>query len=60
MLVLQRLGPDQVSEATDIIAQRVKIILAAKTTAKGSWEFPNRRSRSQGLARHEGLGHARR
>lgn len=38
LVMAQRLGAEQVSEAADIIAQRVKAILAAKATAKRSWE----------------------
>lgn len=38
MMVLRRLRADEVSAAADVIAQRVKSILAAKTTSKGSWE----------------------
>lgn len=44
MMVLHGLSADEVVDATDVIAQRVKSILAAKTTNKGSWE------RSQGRA----------
>lgn len=38
MVVLHRLSADEISGAADVIAQRVKSILAAKTTPKGSWE----------------------
>ena len=37
MLVMQRLNEDQVPQAMDVLAQRVKAILSAKH-AKGTWE----------------------
>lgn len=37
MLILQKLNEDQVEQAADVIAQRAKSLLVAKT-AKGSWE----------------------
>lgn len=37
MMVVHRLSAGEVSRAEDVVAQRVKGVLAAKTTAKGTW-----------------------